>query len=189
MRFKYAVQISVVAALSSVFLTENSSSACEYRTPIQASSETRTYRNTEIGFSVEIPENYRLMGINQGNTILVAEPSTYDFLQCIYSSGRGADTPEITATIDIRPVSPTQSSNLYNLVVQQYPWIENEGFSFKTGDFFGTQAILYFQNNLVDGGITQYISIRSLDRRHLITISGSEQDPEFDAIGDSFRLQ
>ena len=186
---KRVIQFSLATSILLGILGGGHVEACEYASPVPASRATRTYRDTNIGFSFDLPENYRAMGVNGGQTILVVEPSTYDLLQCLARSPYGTDTPQITAKIDVRPINSGQQTSLYNLVIQQYPWMRSEGLNFRNVTFSGTSAIAYFQRDLVNTAILQYVSLRSSDRRHLITISGPSESREFGSIGNSFHLQ
>jgi len=52
---------------------------------VQASQNTRLYRNDSLGFSLDIPANYRTIARNDG-TIEIVDPATFEFVECVARS-------------------------------------------------------------------------------------------------------
>jgi hypothetical protein len=163
--------------------------ACEYNQPIPPSRTSRIFQNTSIGFSFEFPENYRAMGVDGGAGILIVDPSTYAHIQCQSQSEYGGDAPQFSALIGIHQVSPGRQQSLYDLVIQNYPYMRNEGENFRNANFSGNLALVYSQDDLLYDTTINYVSLLSKNGRYLITISGHSESRELTQILNSFRLQ
>lgn len=198
---KYSLALSL---LISTLLGGNANAACEYEyevfeeyyeynEPSLSSMQTRTFENTNVRFSFEIPENYRVMGSNEGMTIAILNSPSYNLLQCMVRNGYGTDSIQPVVSIDIRQVSSGNRHNnlhdfIYDLVIENYPYMRSEGRDFWNGDYSGNPAVLYSQTNLLRDTKISYISFLSLDRRYLITISGPYDGSELVQVINSFRL-
>lgn len=184
----------------------NANAACEYECaaveeyyeyieiiePPLSSRQTRTFENTSVGFSFEFLESYRAMGSNGGRTIAILDPSSYALTQCIVQNGYGTEYPLASALIDIRQVASIPYNNLHNLiydsVIANYPHMRNEGRNFWNATYAGNPAVAYSQIDLVYDTTINYVSFLSLDRKHLVTISGPYNSSEMIQILRSFRF-
>jgi hypothetical protein len=159
--------------------------ACAESPAEAPAKESKTYRNVNVGFSFSIPSNYKVMGSKDSVSIL--NPSTYKYHQCIVKNKIRTESPLESFTVSVTPIRLSNAS-LRDLVIKAMPWIETEGFGFRTVNFLGKQSLVFSQYNGVDDTNMNYTSFLSRDRRYLIIIHGPEKDRELKKALATFKF-
>lgn len=149
------------------------------------SSESRTFRD-DRGFSFAIPANYRAMGLNNG--IEVYEPAAFSFVQCIVQNNIPTDLPAASVTILFSTIRAPNAS-LYELVIQDSPYTESEGFNFRSSNLAGYPSLTYSEQYRLDNEILKYTSVILPDTQTLITIYGYENDEVLQRVLSTFEFE
>lgn len=161
--------------------------ACSYTEVVPPSSQSRTYKNNEANFYFLIPDNYRTMGFNNGS-ISIFEPNAFNYTQCIIRNKIATEFPEDSIFVEVNSIRSANTS-LYNLVIQESPWMAQEGFNFRSINFAGQSALTYSQVDSLYRTTRSYVSLLSRDRRYLITISGEQGSEELQRALASFQFE
>jgi hypothetical protein len=159
--------------------------ACTEAPAEAPAKESKTYRNVNVGFSFSIPSNYKIMGGK--DRVLILDPSTYKYYQCIVKNKSQTESPLESLTVSVTPIRSSKAS-LRDLVIKTMPWIETEGFGFRTVNFLGKQSLVFSQYNGVDDINMSYTALLSRNRRYLIIINGPEKGQELSKALATFKF-
>ncbi|MBE9032385.1 hypothetical protein IQ266_21845 [filamentous cyanobacterium LEGE 11480] len=160
--------------------------SCEMPNMAQPAARMRLYRDRLLGFTFEIPVNYRSVGVRNGAMIMNA--ASYHYFQCIQQNKIATEFPPVSVKVDIAPIQ-IRSAKLYDHVITAMPFMKSEGMEFTTTNFADRDALTYRQKNLLEGGMTHYVSFLSNDRHKLITLSGPAGGAEFEQALQTFRMK
>lgn len=185
MRNRYQNLGAFAIALLSILATGQAVLACPFRNPQLPANSSRTYTNNEVGYSFLIPENYRATRDRFG--ILILEPALFEYFQCISRQNTPQDGILGNVEVSARTVGVGNTS-LHNLVLQEMPYLRNEGFNFQSGTLDGQPALLFFQENLLDNVTMKNVAVLSPNRRTMLIISGDQLDPALDRALASFEF-
>jgi hypothetical protein len=186
MSFQNIKKVLALFSLCICLSISTRANACDFRAYEVPARESRTYRNANAGFSFSIPSNYRVMGRKNG--IVILNPSTYSYIQCIIQNNIGTEFPQESFSVSITPIRASNSS-LRDLVIQEMPWFKYEGFGFHSVSFLGKPALVFFQRNLLHDTTIKYTAFWSRDRRYLIIISGTENNQELRQALSTFQFE
>jgi len=161
---------------------------------VPASQNSRLYRNESLGFSVNIPENYRTIARNDGRVEIV-DPATFEFVQCVtrsyprygvitwsYAKAYIGSWPITNFTTSLREAMRSEEVSIPS---------DHRSFTFENGreiilirgideTAVGPQGEVVY--NL-------YAYFRSPDGRRLVVISGRMNDDVFTRILGSITLE
>jgi hypothetical protein len=175
MNFHKIKTIIVLLGLCIGLSISTQANACDF-VPEEAPARTSiSYRNVNAGFSFSIPANYRIIARKHG--VIVLSPSLYKYVKCITKKNIRTEFPQESFSVSIVPIR-SRNASIRSLVIKEMPWIEKEGFDFRSVNFLGKQALVFSQMNNVDDLKLNYTSFLSPDRKYLIIIYGPEKDRE-----------
>lgn len=159
---------------------------CDVKQVPQPSRRMRLYRDRYLGFTFQIPTNYRAAAIRNGTMIM--NPASYREYQCFTQNKITTELPWVSINVKVTPIQ-MRSAVLYDHAIQAMPGLKTEGEEFTEINFVDRIALTYRQKNLVQGGMTRYVSFLSNDRTKLVTIYGPEGEPEFDRSLKTLRMK
>lgn len=154
-----------------------------YEAPV---SQSRTYRHPKLGFSVAIPANYRMMAVPNGE-IWLMNPGGYQWVKCIFEKQIGIGGILFNAALQIRPVN-LQGQSLTAFIQSKFTDVEHV----KSTTLAGQPAVSYRYHDRHDRVDVLNIAVLTPDRRHLITLTGTDDTNDnrqvFDQMVRSFQF-
>lgn len=166
------------------FASSAQSQACiQYRGVVTPTSETRVYRNQQLGFSFKLPANYRLMAVKNG--VQVLDPNTFEWTQCILRNREATEFKLAPIAVYTTPVN-SGVSDLKKIVKTEYPWINS---SFSSTTISNQAAITTSYDETLGRERIKDIYLLSPNKKSLIRISGSAQSKVFDLALSTFVIK
>jgi hypothetical protein len=164
--------------------TKANANACEFAVEAPA-KESKTYRNANVGFSFSMPSNYRV--VVRKDDVSVFDPPSYKYNECATRNKTITHGDPASFSVSFTPIRSSKAS-LRDLVIQEIPWMEQEGVGFRSGNFLGKKSLVFSQySGLYDLNLN-YTALLSRDRRYLIIISGPEKAQELRKALATFKL-
>lgn len=163
-------------------------------TVVLAAATNRLYRHESLGFSLNIPANYRTIARNDG-TVEIVDPATFEFVQCVTRSwpNYGVITWDYSRASIFSWAISDFSTSLREAM-------RSEGIRIPTDN-----VMLTFENGremIVIAGLDEaemgpqgedvyrlYAYFRSPDGRRLVVVSGRRNDEVFNRILGSITLE
>lgn len=168
--------LPVIAALALITVPANLVQAqpCRQGAFVQPSRETRAYRNQRIGFSFQLPANYRAMGTSS-NRVDILDPSAFEWTQCIIRNREATELKVSPVSVEVKPVansSNQRTRNLETLIRANYPWVDG---SFRATRVANQSGITVSYEEALGGERVTDVYVLSPNKRNLIRISGPAQ--------------
>ncbi|HEY9652765.1 MAG TPA: hypothetical protein V6C95_19065 [Coleofasciculaceae cyanobacterium] len=168
--------LPVIAVIALITVPANLVQAqpCRQGAFVQPSSETRAYRNQRIGFSFQLPANYRAMGTSS-NRVDVLDPSAFEWTQCIIRNREAAELKVAPVSVEVKPVANSNNQrtrNLEAIVRANYPWVNG---SFRATRVGNQSGITVSYEEALGGERVTDVYVLSPNKRNLIRISGPAQ--------------
>lgn len=163
----FNASLIILAALTAIPVLEITANACPSNQPdAPADSQTRTYKNENLGFTIKIPNNYRVMGLQNGE-IRIVNPVAYDLVQCANRTQQSITWNYSTISITSRSINP-RGRNLNQIVRSEMPYLEGVRIVNQNGKQIAVSR--FFDEH--DGGNVINISFLTPNSRQLVNISG-----------------
>lgn len=159
--------------------------ACSFSGPSAPSPETRTYHHAQLGFSFEIPANYRAMATSVG-TVQFHDPATFAYIQCLVKHNSLAARPAGTE-LAVRTVLPHEPS-LIELIQRTQPWLSFYNPTFEPLLLSGQEAFLYRYTRELDGANQAALSVLLPDPRALVSLEGSPDSAVLTLAASTFQF-
>lgn len=116
-KFLFPLMVFLASWGGNIFIS-SASASCEDNF-IYPSSDTRTYENQDLGFTIAIPDNYRTMK-KSDDSIEILNPGTYDLIQCANNAGEIGSIRWRTATLEINTLPLVEGEeSLEKMVISQ----------------------------------------------------------------------
>lgn len=168
----------VIAAIALITVPANLVQAqpCRQGAFVPPSSETRAYRNQRIGFSFQLPANYRAMGTSSSNNrVDILDPSAFEWTQCIIRNREATELKVSPVSVEVKPVANSNNQgtrNLEAIVRANYPWVNG---SFRATRVGNQSGITVSYEQALGGERVTDVYVLSPNKRNLIRISGPTQ--------------
>lgn len=168
--------LPVIAAIALTTVPANlvQAQTCRQGAFVQPSSETRAYRNQRIGFTFQLPANYRTMATSSGR-IDVLDPSAFEWTQCIIRNREATELKTSPVSVEVKPVTSSgnqRARNLEAIVRANYPWVEG---AFKSTRVANQSGVTVSYEEALGGTRVTDVYVLSPNKRNLIRISGPAQ--------------
>jgi len=184
-QFSYLLPIAI---LTVGLLTTTPAQACQPGTQERPSQESRLYTNNDVGFSFLIPENYRTMGLNNGQMMLLLEPAAFDYLRCVLRNKIPSDSGGESISVTTEKINVSDTS-IRSLLFELMPFMRREGFDFRDATLQGQSALVFSQENRMYDTTMTHVALRSPDRKTFIFISGEKGSHELNRALQSFKFE
>ncbi len=164
MKFNIKLLISVIGMLILCHQSPvKAAELCPEGAIEEASEETRTYLNTQYGFTFELPANYRAALTFNNSVISILDPISYEIFQCLMR--RKEPGHQLPPGIDIE-IKQLKYDNLLDAIQEEYDEIK----AIRTTTISGQKSILYLCKNPHS---EPYLNLSFVhpNRKYLITIS------------------
>ncbi|MBD0334299.1 MAG: hypothetical protein ICV62_02320 [Cyanobacteria bacterium Co-bin13] len=147
---------------------------CVYRGAIAPAPTTRTYQHRELGFTFEIPANFRAMGL-ENSRVAFYDPATFEYVQCAV---RSRQVPQVApaATLYVN-YAPLQESSLLALTQRVRPWLFFYQPAYEPIAAGNIPVLPYRYVHEIYGNSVQALSFRSPDQQWLVTLEGAPDNP------------
>ena len=148
------------------------------------SKQTRTYRNQQLGFSFQLPANYRAMALTRGG-VEVLDPASYEWTQCIIRNREATEGKLAPVSIYLNPITFSERS-LEAIIRTKYPWVSA---AFKPTTVSNQPALTASYNEILSGSPITDFYFLTPDQKHLVRISGPEQGEVLSLALSTFTLK
>ncbi|HBB34321.1 MAG TPA: hypothetical protein DDZ80_13610 [Cyanobacteria bacterium UBA8803] len=156
---------------------------CQRGKFVPPSSQSRAYRNQRVGFSFQLPANYRAMAM-PGGGIEVVDPDTFEWIQCIMRHREATELDVSPAAVYFQPVNPGRE-NLETLIRRQYPWIDA---AFNPTTVAKQSGLRASYNENLSGKAIEDVYFLTPNRKYLIRITGPAQGQVLNLVLSTFTL-
>lgn len=157
---------------------------CDYAGPATPSLETRVYRHPQLGFSFDIPANYRAMGTRLG-TVEFHDPATFSHIQCLVNTQSFPQLPPGT-TLEVRPAMAT--ADLITQVQRILPWLVLHRPSYEQVTAGLGQAVIFRYTHHIHGTEMKSLTFLSADQSFLITLESPAGAAVIPLVLETLRL-
>lgn len=86
-RILFGLSLLLSGGMTGLPVTQAQSDPCPYQEVTAPSQETRTFRHQKLGFSFQLPANYKAIKPDSSTEVVVIDPASYTFSQCIEKVG------------------------------------------------------------------------------------------------------
>ncbi|MBD0267538.1 MAG: hypothetical protein ICV77_04510 [Cyanobacteria bacterium Co-bin8] len=161
-------------SLAFLWLRPASAQPCAYGGAIAPTPTTRTYQHQELGFTFEIPANYRAMGL-ANSRVAFYDPATFEYVQCAVRNRQvSRATPAATLYVNYAPL---QENNLLALTQRVRPWLVFYQPAYEAVTLGNIPVLPYRYVHQIYGNSVLALSFRSLDQQWLVTLEGAPENP------------
>jgi len=151
-----------------------SAQTCQAYQPTEPSPEMRSFRLSEWGITLNIPNNYRSMLRSSGH-VTFHDPVSFEFIQCLARTGQSGEVPPYPA-LEIHRGTVARD-DLIRTVRRKRPWVDYYSPEYVAVEIGGQPAIQYVYTSEIYQVQILNLSFLAADGRTLITLSGPMQHP------------
>lgn len=164
------ISLTTIPTLTVKVPAVNAQQPCPSGQFVPPSSETRVYRNQRLGFSFELPANYRAMAFSTGR-IDVLDPAAYEWTSCVLRNREATEFKLSPVAVEVKPVNPGRRS-LETIVRTSYPWVNT---TFSPRRVSNQSGITASYNEILGGERVTDVYFLTPNKRNLVRVSGPAQ--------------